>query len=153
MCRVLRLSLNMLLVALPMSGLFIGCGSESDRTRLWGKVTYNGQSVNHGMIEFVPDDKTAGPSTGTLIHDGLYDLAAQRGPFVNGSYIVRMTGTRDTGKTVTHRDDPKSVVKVVENYIPTNYNVHSTLKITVLPDFSKKSCNFDLPGEALRTTN
>ena len=56
-------------------GLLAGCGgSSSNRARVTGKVTYNGQPVKAGNIAFIGKSEGAAPSRASLNPDGTYEI-------------------------------------------------------------------------------
>ena len=58
--------------------LLAGCGRRSKLRRLplSGSVTFAGQPIDEGLIEFIPVDSTPGPSFGGLVKAGRYDVPA-----------------------------------------------------------------------------
>ena len=127
-------------------GLLMGCGSGFDRAKVGGTVSYGGKPVETGSIELTPTDGTKGPATGSVIIGGQWEIAADKGPLVGGTYLVRITGTRKTGRTVAvPRGLPgQSPAEEVENYIPAAYNSGSTLKIRISEKSADNQFKFDL---------
>lgn len=120
-----------------------GCDSGPKKARVRGSVSFDGKPIEEGMIELVPIDDTSGPSTGGMISGGKYEIAADRGPLLGGTYEVRIQGFKKTGQTVVDRDRPNAPpTETKANFIPAEFNSKSTLKVTV----SSKSAehNFDL---------
>lgn len=70
-----------------------GCGSSDGRNPVSGAVTYDGQPLKYGTIQFDPDTKkgNSGPQGSAEIRDGRYTTPAGFGP-VSGPHIVRITG-------------------------------------------------------------
>jgi hypothetical protein len=117
-----------------------GCGSESATVGLKGDVTFDGRPIETGSIDFIPIEATAGASAVGTIANGRYEIGTQRGLVPGGTYQVRITGWRKTGKTQRNRMAPGGQsVELVENFIPSIYNSESTLKVRVadLPDRNK----------------
>lgn len=54
------------------AGLSAGCGKKNKANELTGKVTYNGEVVTGGKLNFYPADGTGNPYTVTLNKDGTY---------------------------------------------------------------------------------
>ena len=86
---------------------------------------------------------TPGPSAGANIANGRYEIPANKwGLSPNGTYLVRVSAYRKTGKTERVRAMPggsPAEIEVKENIIPAIYNSQSTLKVRVadLPDKNK----------------
>ena len=110
--------------------VLLGCGGGPARTSVSGKVTFDGQPVTMGQIAFEP---LSGGRLGIAqIVDGAYLMPAQQGPTA-GSYVVRITGQRPTGrKTKAGRgDDGQTLVDQYEQFLPDKYNEQSELKTEV----------------------
>jgi hypothetical protein len=100
-----------------------------------GNVNYDGAAVMEGDIVFVSNDPAA-PSTAARITAGAYAMDATPGEKkieIRGSRII-------PGKVNT--DNPGSNEPAMEMYIPTKYNVETTLKQAVPTDGGKM--DFDL---------
>jgi len=73
-----------------------GCGGSSgpERYPLEGAVTYDGQPVPGGSIEFEPDHTQGnrGPAGYATIENGRYATLSEKGT-VGGPHVVRITGT------------------------------------------------------------
>jgi hypothetical protein len=81
----------------------VGCSSDSDRSRVQGSVSYNGEPVDDGGIAFVPEGggESQVRTTG-LIQDGRYDLDSKRGPYP-GKYRVEIYWNKKTGRQLANR--------------------------------------------------
>ena len=132
--------------------LVAGCGRGSNPRRLplAGSVTFAGQPVDEGLIEFIPIDATPGPSFGGVVKAGRYDVPAAQGGYEGGTYRVQINGSRASGKTSTvdtqvfKPDGPKLQVPVMESFIPAKYNVQSTLRATITRQASRAGIDFAL---------
>jgi len=74
--------------------LLLGCGSgEAKRENLSGKVTFAGQPVVFGVIDFVPDSEAGhqGPAGSSQIINGQYDTAKDGSGIYGGPHLVRIT--------------------------------------------------------------
>lgn len=117
-----------------------GCGSDSDRSRVTGTVSYNGEPVDDGGIAFMP----AGEGTASFratgeIRDGRYDLDYKRGP-APGNYRVEIYWNKKTGRIL---NGPKGATKDERaQAIPAKYNEKSELRAEVKP--GANTFNFDL---------
>jgi hypothetical protein len=129
------------------------CGSKNAPVHVWGDVTFDGEKVEAGTIEFNPIDGTKGPQTGGTIKAGRYDVSAGVGPLAGGTYLVRITATAKTGKTTPNPVAPAGPpVEALTMYIPAEYNTKSTLRVTIPPQASANKFDFALtskpPGAA-----
>ena len=124
-----------------------GCGSSSGPRllRLHGNVSYQAKPIEKGQIEFVPVDGTPGPPISTEIVNGRYDIAAAHGGRDGGTYQVRITGLKKTGKTAPNiLEGDSRTVELSENFIPSKYNRESTLRATITPEAVGKGFDFAL---------
>ncbi|MBN1912606.1 MAG: hypothetical protein JW818_22990 [Pirellulales bacterium] len=114
------------------AAVLTGCNSSPKTVPLSGEVTFDGQPVVEGTIQFIPDKGTPGRATGGIIADGRYTLSKEAGPQNGGTYLVRIVGLRETGRMSGSPDIPNSR-KTVEkaNYIPAIYNSQTTLKVAI----------------------
>lgn len=75
--------------------LALGCAKSDglERYQLSGTVTYDGQPVPKGEIQFTPNSREGNPGPGTFlkIENGHYETAYGKG-VLGGSYGVRIVG-------------------------------------------------------------
>jgi hypothetical protein len=119
-------------VCLVLLVLGVGCNRGPTTTGLRGEVSFEGQAVERGTIDFIPVDGTAGPSASSPITTGRYDVAAKGGVRTDGAYQVRIIGLKKTGRMFRGHETE-------ENFLPAKYNSDSTLKVRVsdLPNTNK----------------
>lgn len=117
-----------------------GCGSGPKLLDVEGAVTLDGSPLGEGEIVFVPEEKKFGPDAGQ-IKDGRYKMKAK-----SGKSKVEIRSVRAVpGKKVASAAGPGAPAEaVMENIIPDQYNVSTTLSAEVAPgktthDFSVKS--------------
>jgi hypothetical protein len=116
--------------------LLIGCGKASDgRLEVSGTITLHGETLDEGVIEFLPlaDTKRAGPATqsGAVITNGAYKIPSDSG-LVAGSYKVLITA--GDGKTPVDGELPGPTGNIVSvDRIPAEYNIDSKQEVTVTP--------------------
>lgn len=125
--------------------LSAGCSSRPKTIGMRGEVSYGGNAIERGTVDFIPIDGTAGPSAGAAIVGGRYDVSGKDGVLPGGTYLVRIIGLKKTGKTEWNRLLKNGApVELEENFIPPIYNSESTLKVHIsdLPDRDK--VNFHL---------
>lgn len=72
--------------------LCAGCGGNN-RQGMTGRVTYDGQPLTYGQIQFDPDTSKghSGPQGAGEIRDGQYRTNPNYGP-TPGPHVVRITG-------------------------------------------------------------
>jgi len=119
----------------------VGCSSESDRSRVQGTDSYNGESVDDGGIAFIPEGggESQVRTTG-MIQDGRYDLDSKNGPYP-GKYRVEIYWNKKTGKQIANRT--KTAFKDERKQaIPPKYNEKTELIETIKP--GRNTLDFDL---------
>jgi hypothetical protein len=132
MRRILFYSLAAGLLCLAAGLLSSGCSKTDPSVR--GKVTLNDQPLQQGSIRFVPVPPTTGPGGGAKIDKGTYRI--EKGLTV-GKYKVEILGIRlNLGKKVRHPLD-QSLIYAVEESVPQEYNLNSTLVQEVRPGLNK----------------
>ena len=77
------------LIALLIAVTGCGGGDELNRVEVQGDVTVNGVPVKAGRVNFIPDQGTRGPASGSGIIDGKFVIPRDRGP-VPGKYVARV---------------------------------------------------------------
>jgi hypothetical protein len=119
----------------------VGCSSDSDRSRVQGSVSYNGEPVDDGGIAFIPEGggESQVRTTG-MIQDGRYDLDSTRGPYP-GKYRVEIYWNKKTGKQIANRTKTASKDER-KQAIPPKYNEKTELIETIKP--GRNTLNFDL---------
>lgn len=125
-----------------------GCGRNTGTVSIGGAVSYDGQPVASGTIIFMPVEGTQGPSTGSAIEAGRYQVPAQKGPLAGGRYKVEITALQKTGKTVPNMFDPNGQpLEAVEQFVPECYNARSKLMVTVTAGANKADFSLRSSGE------
>jgi len=99
----------------------VGCGDQSNRNRVSGSVTLDGQPVPNGLITFEPDHSKGhtGPQGIARIVDGQYDTSATGGRgVVGGPHRVRIDGYRGEAVDAQANDpsDPNNVKVLLDGY-------------------------------------
>jgi hypothetical protein len=115
-----------------LAAVLAGCGrDEVDRVVVSGHVTYQGQPIETGGIQFVPIEGTSGVATLVEIAAGDY-VASAKGGLPVGSYRVEIMGFRRPTSA-----DPRAGGGAVlseaprEQYIPDKYNEKTQLTTTI----------------------
>lgn len=103
-----------------------GCGSgDASKGTVTGEVTLDGQPLKTGLIRFVPaDGKT--PTADAAITDGKFTAVVPL-----GEKKVEISAPKVVGKTKMYDTPDSPVVDQVTDMIPKQYNVQSTLTLTV----------------------
>ena len=119
----------------------VGCSSDSDRSRVQGSVSYNGESVDDGGIAFIPEGggESQVRTTG-MIQDGRYDLDSTRGPYP-GKYRVEIYWNKKTGRQIANRSGT-AFKDETKQAIPAKYNANTVLAVEVKP--GRNTLDFDL---------
>jgi hypothetical protein len=116
-----------------------GCaGEEPVGNTAMGTVTFKGQPLDQGAIEFTP---TAGQGTmsGATIKEGAYALPDTAG-LKAGAYKVRITSVEGGAAS---SDAPPGEPTAAKQRIPAQYNTKSTLTAEV-KDGGENKFDFDL---------
>lgn len=110
-----------------------GCGPGSTGW-LSGTCSYGGAPIEEGHIRLFPIGGTPGHGAAVRIEQGRYTFAPAAG-LVAGDYLVAISATRATGRTVAGEGLPgePETVPEIEQYLPERYNLDSTLRITLKP--------------------
>jgi hypothetical protein len=124
-----------LLIAATCFGA-VGCGSGMARVE--GKVTFDGEPVNRGMITFEPADGQ-GTSAGGNVENGQYSVEeVQPGP-----KLVRISAVKVVGMRREYEADPNSpTTEVTVDLLPERYNTKSELTLDVKAPVTEH--NFEL---------
>ena len=120
--------------------LVSGCGDG--RVRVHGTVLFEGKPLEEGFVSFEPADGV-GPTTGGPVTDGRYDLTGEARATV-GEKIVRIIGSRKTGRKIPAGNPPGAMVDEWVQCVPPRSNDQSTLRVTITPG-RDVTHNFDLP--------
>lgn len=111
--------------------LVCGCGeSGPQRAAITGEVTFNGEPIETGSIQFVPELGVVGKSVATQITQGKFELSLDKGPAV-GKNKVLIQASRKTGKKV--KDIMGEMVEQTVPFVPAKYNKKSELIIEIKP--------------------
>ncbi len=116
--------------ALLLPWFSLGCGGSSDRIptgSISGEVTWEGNPLEKGVIQFQPDQDAQGnPLSGQMvqadIRAGKYQVDANPGAVVGRNRVV-ITATRVAGKVMQDGEE----VEKHEQFLPAKYNTATTL--------------------------
>lgn len=137
---VLRLS-GLLILAV----LFVGCGGGQTgpvRYPVTGTVTFDGNPLPDGDVQFIPADGK-GPTDAGKIVAGKFSLETTA-----GKKKVSIQATREDPKNMVPSGiDPGKMEPAREDYIPAKYNTATELTADV-PKGGSSSLDFKLTGDA-----
>jgi hypothetical protein len=127
-----------------MALTIVGCGEPNPlgRRAVHGSVSYQGQPVDYGMIQFAPEDAQHGVSSGAMIDGGKYQINLSQG-LPPGAYSV-MISAPDRSKQEKVEGPPGDERSLAVERIPKKYNLQSTLKIEVQKGRGSHVANFNL---------
>jgi hypothetical protein len=111
-----------------------GCSNDGvQRAEVSGTVTFNGQPVKEGSINFFPTDGTKGPEAGGAILDGKYHIPKAKGPVV-GKNRVELRAFQKTGRRIQDPTAPPgTLTEEIANVFPLEFNTNSELRRDVQP--------------------
>ena len=113
-----------------------GCSAENKRHPIQGEITFKGQPVTEGSIQFHPLVPTEGYLEGAMIQAGRYKIPAEKG-LSPGKYQVLVSAPDYKGKKPDPTAAPGAVYQSKELF-PDIYNTKSTLAVEVTPQGSNK---------------
>jgi hypothetical protein len=122
-------------------------GCTKSRSPVTGTVTYAGQPVDTGGIDFISADPDGSRfRLGGPIHDGKYAITADRGPFP-GKYRVEITWMKAFGKPIVIDESgsdggAKREIANRKQALPAKYNEKSELTAEITS--GRNTVNFDL---------
>ena len=103
--------------------LCLGCGPTGPPLySVEGEVSFDGQPIPAGHISFIPED-SKGRTAATKIENGQYATEARA-----GEYKVKIQASREVGPMIESMGE-----RAREHYIPSKYNLRTTLSKTVEP--------------------
>jgi len=124
----------------------IGCGrtDSSGRAAISGTVTFKGQPLDHGTIEFSPASAEAKSMSGATIADGKFSIRADQG-LTPGTYRVRISSpeARPSGAPPEMPGD-STAAPVPKDRIPPEFNVETKQEVKVTAG-SPNTFEFKIP--------
>lgn len=121
----------------------LGCGKKGpQRAAVSGRVTFNGQPIDEGVIQFLPVEGTIGPETGGVIASGQYDIPQSRGPVV-GKNRVELRASAKTGRKIQDPTGrPGTLTDEYKEVFPPSSNTNSSLVREIKDDHN--TLDFDI---------
>jgi hypothetical protein len=135
------------LLGLACAAVLFGTGCGDGRVRVSGSVIFEGKPLEEGFIALLPTDGV-GPTTGGSIKDGKYDLTGEARS-TTGEKIVRIVGSRKTGRKIPAGSPPGAMTDEWVQCIPSLYNDQSTLRVQITPG-KDNTHDFDLKPAATK---
>src|SRR5262245_6767445 len=129
----------------------VGCGGAEDnlpREPIAGTVTFNGEPLKSGTIQFVPMAGKDGVSSGGMITDGSFRVNRDDGP-IPGKYSVMIFGAGAPGAATAPGEAPGQEPKAAGKrsmgvgQIPLRFNLKTELTAEVTPG-GPNTYTFDL---------
>ena len=122
--------------------MLAGCSADdTDAIPVSGQVTFQGQPLDQGFIEFTPLNE-AHRLSGAAINQGEYSLPANQG-LSAGKYQVRVTSTVG-GAEVDPDEPPGESDAVARERIPADFNTQTKQEVEVTKSGENKF-DFKIP--------
>jgi hypothetical protein len=127
------------LVVIGLLSVF-GCGSADPRKHVAGSVTFGGQPIVYGVMEFVPDKAKdhSGPAGSAEIVDGKFDTSQGGQGIFPGPHLVRISAMEErpiagsADETVVSQPKPPLfsgyVIEATVNGGPQDFDVPESAK-------------------------
>ncbi|RUL88121.1 hypothetical protein [Tautonia sociabilis] len=131
-----RAAFRRALVAVAASVLSAGCGGGDGLNRMpvRGNITFEGEPLAEGTIQFYPEQTNTDSITGgSLIEGGSYSIPRAEG-LVPGRYQVRISSPSDEMTVEEDEAMPGLGPIYPRDLIPSKYNVESELRVEVTED-------------------
>jgi hypothetical protein len=127
-----------------------GCGPQSDRLALSGKVTLNGAPLDSGSIRFTSVAGQKLFASGAVIENGEFDIPQEKG-LPPGTYQLEISAPDTKSPPVVYRSAPGEPVlpPTAPERIPPEYNTNSKHTIEVSTD-SDNHFVFDIVNKQLK---
>lgn len=110
-----------------------GCGGSGAALHgVSGKISLDGEAIAQGSITFVPAADTQGPSGGSNIENGTYQVPREKG-LVAGNYRVEIRAQRPTGRQIPAQSPapPGTMIPETKEAVPANFNTASELQVEI----------------------
>ncbi len=120
-------------LAAAVGGAAPGCGGAADelpRETVTGTVSFKGEPLKAGMIQFQPADPNVSTAAGAAVKDGAYTVTRDQGP-VPGRYQVMITSAEAAPNAAVQAVLPGDAPPPSKEPIPARYNVKTELKAEV----------------------
>lgn len=144
MRRIVLSTVSGLMLAVVVAGCGGGDPNAYEGTKRFavkGKVTFNGEPVDGGVIALQGLDNEKQRKSGGLIVNGEYNIPEAKGPN-SGKYRFEIMWPKPTGEKGKDADTGEAI-DIKRNVIPEKYNAASELAEEIKP--GENTFNFELP--------
>jgi hypothetical protein len=130
-------------LALLMILTALGCSDDNplDRRAIQGTVTFRGQPLKHGSIQFSPDDMQRGVGSGAVITDGSFEIPEAQG-LPPGKYKVVISAA-ESASAAPSNEAPGAPGQLAVELIPAEWNVDAKHSVEIKSDVDAQ-VNFDI---------
>lgn len=120
-----------------------GCSDDNPlgRRAIQGNVTFRGQPLKHGSIQFSPVDLQHGVGSGAVVTDGSFQIPEAQG-LPPGKYQVIISAGEATSAGPSD-EPPGASGKLAVELIPAEWNVDPTHSVEIKSDVDTQ-VNFDI---------
>jgi hypothetical protein len=131
----------------PLFGLAmlcaLGCSDDNPlgRRAIQGTVTFRGQPLKHGSIQFSPEDMQHGVGSGAVITDGSFQIPEPQG-LPPGKYKVVISAA-ESASTAPSTEPPGASGQLAVELIPAEWNVDGKHSVEIKSDVDAQ-VNFDI---------
>lgn len=113
------------------AAIVLGCSADPHQTYpISGSVSFHGQPVDHGTIDFFRPAEPLRRVAGGMIHEGQYDIPAEFG-LTPGEYLVRLHSAESLANPGP--DNMAGGFPINRERIPADFNVNTRLKTEIQP--------------------
>jgi hypothetical protein len=128
---------------------FAGCGGTNydgdQRFAVSGKVTVDGEPMDHGLIAFMPQGQDVRVAGGPITN-GVYSIPEEKGPNA-GTYRVEIHWNVKTGQMGLNRDTGEPEFEIFKEGLPPKYHENSELTANVSKDDTTFDFDLDVKSE------
>jgi hypothetical protein len=112
-----------------------GCGADSGRLAVSGKVEFDGVPLDQGSIRLTSSGTGTLFASGAMIHNGEFYIPKEKG-LPPGSYLVEISAPDPSAPLVVYRGAPgePTLPPTAPERIPAEYNVNSKQTVNVTTD-------------------
>ena len=128
------------LLMIGTAGVVPGCGRDGAQpVDVSGKVTFGGETVMFGLLEFIPDSSRGhkGPAGSAEIVDGQFTTRGSGKGVIPGPHLVRVTGY-----------DKKPASGLGDDTVITKADAPLFLMFTIPVEKVAATCDLDVPASA-----
>jgi hypothetical protein len=126
-----------------------GCGGRNyegdQRFAVSGRVTVDGEPMDHGLIAFMPQTQEVRVAEGQITN-GVYSIPEERGPNA-GTYRIEIHWNVKTGQMGLNRDTGEPEYEIFKEGLPPKYHKNSELTANVSQDNTTFDFDLDLKSQ------